>query len=129
MQKKKILSVDDLYLSKDKDILDQLADIHAAIDHEFDDGWFDKQQSKLQILQIKASLRNRKTMEESATTAERYSTALMIFATIQILVMLFQLILSAQESKNQWGGFIIVIECIVFVVIAFRIIDKYLEKK
>ena len=83
------MSKENQYLPEDSDLIDDLNSIG-----EVSTGLaLSKQQMKASEIQIKATLRNRKTMVDLDKSNKKYSIVILFFATIQFVVAGLQLIL------------------------------------
>ena len=86
------------YLTEDQDLIDELNSIGIASTGQA----FSQQQMKVDAIQIKATLRNRKSMSDMNKSTSRYSLILVIFAMVQIVIALSQFIFDAVTSEHKW---------------------------
>jgi hypothetical protein len=90
------------YLKEDEDIVSQIEGPNS-LDMDF----------LLKRLQIKATLRNRKSLVDSSKETKVFSIVLITFALIQFVVALFQFLFSVVISDNKiYGIFSFVIICL-----------------
>lgn len=108
------------YLSEDKKILDESEDTNL-----FNSGVSSPGLAKdLQVMQIKATMRNTKAMKDMDKNTTYFSKFLGAFAGIQIAIAILQYSLSALSLNNQWLGFGAVLVLTIFIAIITRLVDK-----
>lgn len=110
------------YLPEDKDILDEL-------ERAYPSGYRSMVGAEvMSALQIKATLRTRKTYQDASITQERFSWVLLIFAMVQIGIALFQFTWSVFPANDLIVKIFVFVSFIVFVIgivwQGFRAIDK-----
>lgn len=85
--------------------------------------------SSLAKLQIEATLRNRKSLEDSSRQSAKFSIILAAFALVQFVIMLFQFAISFLGPKyNIWIGAVLVIIMYFMIRSIFKEFDKILKK-
>lgn len=115
----------DPYLADDKDLLGELGAIGPA-----STGTAATAQShKLAALQIKATLRSRKTSDDLICSNEKFSIALIAFAFAQLIVGLFQFLFDASTSTHQILGFFYAIIAAGMVVYVFALFLRNKKKE
>ncbi len=107
------------YLSEDGDLILELESIRPV----------DKS-TQLSRIQIKSTLRTRKTMSDFDATTSRFTLILIIFAMVQIAIALCQLIFDVYISAHVLMGFGIVFMLLFGVGYIFTKLDpdKILKK-
>lgn len=111
--------VDEPYLPEDKDILDAL----EAIGPMSTGTALAEQQRRLQVLQVQATLRNRKTANNLEKTTIWYSIVIAVFAMIQIVIMFSQLLFDTATSEHKYIALSVVVVCCVGVTLILKYLD------
>ncbi len=112
-------SSDDFYLPEDKDILDSLDTLGPMSTGTA----LSEQQRKLQELQIRATLRSRKTANSMSKSTTWYSIVLGIFAMIQIIIMASQFMFDAFTSDHQWVALGVTVVCVGLILLILKHFD------
>jgi len=109
------------YLPEDQDLLSEMERIGPMSTGTA----LADQQRNINELQLKAVLRNRKTMSDFSRSTEQYSRALIIFAVLQILAATAQLGLAAIDDNGAHRGFHIVmgLTAAALVVLTFAVFN------
>ena len=114
-----------LYLPEDQKLLEELEASGALAV-----GTSSPNQAKhLQIAQIKATLRSRKSFDKADKSSTRFSKIFGVFALIQIVIALLQFTLEAGNAKYKWEGFLLTIALAIFLSIIINLTDKNLKEK
>lgn len=100
------------YLKEDQDILDQL---------DKERGMAVTSQIEVSKLHIRATLRNRKSLEDLNKATQKFSILLFTVAILQLLLGLFQFGFSSLVSDNKWLGIFLLL---VFVGVMYWLIKK-----
>lgn len=107
------------YLPEDQDLLDELNSIGPLSTGVV----LEEQKRKIQVVQIKSLLRSRKAARDTEESETNYSNALLIFATVQFIVGIFQLIQSSLNSNNNSALYFGLIAVIVIGLTAFYFLN------
>ena len=110
------------YLSEDKDLLKELESIGPLSTGQA----LEEQKKQIQVIQIKALLRNRKSLDKFDKTTTRYTKILGVFALMQIIIALIQFTLDATSPENKWRGFLLMIPLAIIIFWIIKIMDKNL---
>jgi hypothetical protein len=109
------------YLPEDQDLLRDIEDVGET---SIGSKW-NKQQHRLNEIQIKATLRSRKTMEDFNQSTERYSYVLVFFAVVQAVVGICQLIFSFVTSNFKY----VALNVGMFTILAIGLVIYYFFKQ
>lgn len=85
------MSMDKRYLEEDKDILDRLEELSIPMKYH---------ESEFLRFQIKATLRNRKSLEDFNSATTRFSIILVMLAFVQIVIAWFAFMVSLEALPN-----------------------------
>lgn len=83
------------YLPEDNDLLSELESIGPLSTGQP----LEEQKKKIQFVQIKALLKSRKSARDTEQANNRYSVIILIFAGVQILIAVIQLLQSSLNSS------------------------------
>lgn len=111
---------DEEYLPEDKKMLEDLENSELFNPRVNNDG-FNKQ---LQIMQIKATLRNIKAMKDMDKSTSYFSKFLAFLALIQIIIAIMQYTLSVTSLDNKWLGLFFIILLVVIMVPIIKALRK-----
>ena len=104
---------DKLYLEEDQDLIDRLNSIGpmstglAA----------DQQKLEVSSIQIEATLRSRKSMDDYSKTSSHFSKVLGLFALIQLVIAIIQFALDAQSKKFIGLAYVIILTIMIFWIL------------
>jgi hypothetical protein len=113
-----------LYLEEDEDLLDGMSSIGPLSTGLA----LEEQKRKIQEIQIKAQLRSRKQFAEYDKTTNKLSIILGVFALLQMVIALLQLLLQSAETKNKIMSIIVAIILPLSVFVITRGADKIIKK-
>ncbi|MDR3581704.1 MAG: hypothetical protein P4L67_00315 [Candidatus Pacebacteria bacterium] len=108
------------YLIEDKDLLNELDGLHESSTGLAGS----RMMHKLIALQIKASLRNRKTADNFDKSTARYSLILIGFALTQLSVAIYQFLFEAEFSNHPYIGFFYFGAIVIIIICTFRQVSK-----
>lgn len=104
-----------VYLYDDEELLDEIEIVGPQPTD------MEERKRRINIIQIKAILRSRKTMVELDHSNKKYSIVILFFAAVQIVIAGFQLILQINNFPDKVFT--------IFVTIAFIVIVYWLAKE
>ncbi len=110
----------DEYLARDEDLLTELDGLREASTRLGES----RMMHQLIALQIKASLRNRKTADDFDKSTAKYSWILIGFAIAQLAVAIYQFLFEAEFSSHPYIGFFYFAAIVVIIIFTFRQISK-----
>ncbi len=114
------------YLSEDEDLLAEVEKVGPPSTGMAEAG----QMHQLASIQIRASLRNRKTAHDLDESMGRYSIILIIFALAQIIFAVFEFLFSATTSPHPiLGDFTIIAAVILAVWAGWSLLNDYKKKR
>ena len=111
----------EVYLPEDNDILEEIQALGMPS--------MPRAERKFAELQIKATLRNRKTAHDLDESTRKYSMVLIIFALAQLILGMFQFLFDAQTSIHPWIGYLYVMAVASLIFYLFKLIFKEIDKK
>jgi hypothetical protein len=106
-----------LYLPEDQDILEELENKLLGIEVS-SESLKEMRRDDLAVLQIKSTLRSRKTMIDLDRSNRKFTLVLMIFAMVQIFIAGVQFIFDILNSTNKGYGigmFLLLLAIIIFI--------------
>jgi hypothetical protein len=113
--------MNNLYLKEDQDLLDELAAINSAETPA--------QIAKLHELQIKATLRCRKSVEDSNDEyTKKIAYGAGVIALASLLVSTFALIYQIEGGSNRWFAVFIELALAATLVYSGKLIGSYKKK-
>ena len=107
------------YLTEDQDLVDELESANVRSGH-----LIDVQNYKVDSIQIKSILRNRKTMVDLDKSNKKYTIAIGLFALVQIVIAGFQLILDIKIFPDRRFAVFIALLFIGIIIWFTKIINK-----
>jgi hypothetical protein len=116
---------DNQYLPEDKDILDELDAMGPATGAPV---IASQKMQELASLQIKATLRNRKTAHDLDRSTSRYSLALIAFALAQLALGVFEFLFDAEFSGHVAVGIGYVVLTTILIVYIIGTAIKEINK-
>jgi uncharacterized membrane protein YcjF (UPF0283 family) len=117
--------IEEEYLPEDQKLLDELSKMGSLNTGAVNDS----QKVNLQIAQIKATLRSRKSFDKADKSTTRFSYIFAAFAMIQIIIALFQFILQSADSSSKIFALVMAIALTLFIVFVMNSFDKILKDK
>ena len=117
--------IEDQYLPEDQDLLkeiDSIGPLSTGLALE-------EQKKRIQVVQIKALLRNRKSFDKFDKTTSIYTIILIVFAIIQIIVALGQFIFAASSYSNKWLSFLVVVAIVGMIFLVLKSFGKILKDR
>jgi hypothetical protein len=124
MRVKKKVKSDNQYLAEDGDLLKELDAVYTSSGQAQS-----RQELEVSKIQIKATLRHRKTTSDSSKTTNRVSLVILTFASAQLFVAIIQLTFSAMPPTNKWIAFGLVMLCLAFICYLFYLTFAEFKKK
>lgn len=109
----------DEYLPEDQDLLDELEKIGPMSTGEATS----EKQRKISTIQIKASLRSRKTASDLEKATGRYSLVLIIFTIALVVVAISQFVFDVVNSQHVWIGIGLIALSVFFIGFLFKKLD------
>ena len=125
MDTKEKINDKELYLPEDQDLLKELDSIGPLSTGQA----LEEQKKRIQVIQIKASLRNRKSFDKFDKETSTYTIILIVFAMVQIIVALGQFIFAASSGTNHWLSLLVVIAIVGMIIFILKKFDKLLKNK
>lgn len=113
------------YLPADKDLLAEIEKIGPPSSGMAEDA----KMHQLAALQIKATLRNRKTAKDLDESTSKYSFALIAFALAQLTLGVFQFTFEAEFSEHKWVGIVYVLLVVILIGYILGTAFKDMRKK
>ncbi len=112
------------YLREDQDLLDEIQRIGSMSTGQA----LSEQQRKIEIIQIKAILRQRKSMRECNVSTGYFSVAFFVLAFVQIVIGLSQLLFDAWTSDHLWKAGAVLLLCCAAIILLLKSFHKYGER-
>lgn len=111
------------FLAEDQDLLDELSTLGPM--------QCQSTEERMSSIQIKSTLRGRKSMNDLDKSTSRYSLILIIFAMVQIVIAFCQFIFDSATSAHQWIALGLAIFMAILVCFIFKEFDpdKLLNQK
>ncbi len=104
------------YLPEDQDLLDELEKIGPMSTGIA----LAEQQRKINVIQIKSTLRHRKTTNDADKSARGYAFVVIVFTMVLFVVAISQLLFDVETSDHWIIGLSVLFLCAAFIVIIFK---------
>ncbi len=125
MKKKVKNKENNMYLPEDQKLLDELEESGTLSLGEVSP----IQNKHLQIAQIKALMRSRKSFDKASKSTDIVSTIIVAFAIIQIVIALMQFIMDTFNSSHKVESFFVVVALAGFIVYVLCKFDSIIGDK
>jgi len=125
MKKKDKINEKDMYLPEDQKLLDELEASGALTPGITSEGF----KKELQIAQIKALLRSRKSFDKADKSTTRFSLVIVAFTIIQIVIALMQFISDNMNSAHAWRSLFITLVLAGFIVFVLYKFNSIIDDK
>ncbi len=125
MKKKVKNKENNMYLPEDQKLLDELEESGALSLDEVSP----IQNKHLQIAQIKALMRSRKSFDKASKSTDIVSTIIVAFTIIQIVIALMQFIMDTFNSSHKVESFFVVVVLAGFIVYVLHKFDSIIDDK
>ncbi|MFA5841130.1 MAG: hypothetical protein WC847_02580 [Candidatus Paceibacterota bacterium] len=111
------MTQEEQYLPEDQELLDELEAINPLSTGQA----LEEQKKRIQVIEIKALLKSRKSADTFSKTTTRFSIIIAVFTLIQIVIASMQFTVSILSVENKLLGIFLAIS---FIVIILWIIQK-----
>ena len=113
------------YLSEDEDLLHEIEAVGPSTSGVAEA----EKMHKLIIIQIKATLRNKKVTRDLDVSTTRFSIVLASFAFVQVILGIYGFMFSAETSTHPYIGMFYIVIVGILIYVIYREISKLLADK
>jgi heme A synthase len=111
------------YLPEDKDLLEQIEELHIP------QNTFANPEHVLAVIQIKATLRNKKATHDLDVSTTRFSIVLAAFAFVQIVLGIYTFLFTAETSSHPYLGAFYALCMGILIYVIYKSVTKDLGSK
>ncbi len=116
--------MDNNHLSEDQDLLNELEAIGPLSTGQA----LEEQKKRIQIVEIKAMLRSRKSFNEAEKSNTEVAVAVLALAVIQVLIAWFQFSFDITTGGHIKIGMLFLIPLGIMIYLLLRLVDKPRKK-